>query len=780
MIKNYLILAWRNLVRNRLSSIINIGGLSVGLAVSIVLMLWIERELSVDKFHAHIGNIYRVMVNQQRDEDIHTGNMISGAVAPLLRENMPGLQYIVRTSQDEQQLIRVGDKSLYIQGLYTEPDYFNMMSFPAVAGNPVAALRDAGTVVITEATAQKLFGKEDPMGKVIVHNNVHALKVGAVIRDLPDVSSEHFGMVLPFSLFEKENDWVKRWDYNALETWVQVKPGVNVAGLNKKLKGIMGQHGEKTSELFVYPFERMHLHGQFRHGYAQGGKITVVVLMGALGAFVLLLACINFMNLATARSEYRAREVGVRKTLGASRGRIIFQFLGEAFVMTALALLLAVTLAAWFLPIFSRLAHVQLHFDVKNVRVWGSILGIGAMAGLLAGSYPAFFLSSFRPVTVLKGPMVTRKGGSWLRKGLVTFQFMISVFLIIGTLVFYLQVHHLETRPIGSDLSNLIDVPARGDMSNKFELVKNELVKIPGIQSVSGGSDNVIHMGGATDGLGWPNKRPDQNFMVWLTWVSYDWVKTAGVRLAEGRDFSPAYGADTNACLLNQEAVRRMGLKAPVIGTKIGNSTVIGVVENYIFNDPSRDIRPLLINLSRGSMSNILVRLQNDASWHANIERISQAVKKIDPDYPFEFHFIKEDYERDFKEVRAGGALLNIVGGIAITISCLGLFALSAFLTERRTKEIGIRKVLGASVGRVWFLLTREFLGPVLVACVIIIPIALWSLSAILQTMDYRIELSWWIFAAGGLLAIFVAVATVSFQGIRAAVANPVKALRTE
>ena len=779
MIKNYLKLAWRSLIRNRVSSIINIGGLSVGLAVSIVLMIWITRECSMDNFQVNLSTIHRLMVNQQRDDDIHTGNVVSGPLAPLLRANLPELKYVVRTSQDAAQLVRSGDKSLYIQGIYAEPDYFNMMTFPAAAGNPVVALRDAGSVVITESTAEKLFGKEDPMGKVIVHDNVHALKVGAVIKDLPDNSTTHFGMVLPFSLLEKENDWVQRWDYNALTVWMQLKPGTNVAGLNKKLKDIMKQRGEATTELFAYPMADMYLHGKFRHGHPQGGKVLVIFLMGALGVFVLLLACINFMNLATARSEYRAREVGVRKTLGASRSRIIFQFLGEAFVMTSLALLLAVMLAAWFLPIFSQLTRVPLTFD-SNLKIVGSILGIGLFTGLLAGSYPAFFLSSFRPVDVLKGPAVTRRGSSWLRKGLVTFQFVISVFLIIGTLVFYLQVHHLEKRPIGSDLSNLIDLPARGDMANKFDLVKNELVKLPGVKSVSGGSDNVIHMGGAIDDLQWPGKTPNQNFMVWMTWVQYDWVKTAGVRLAEGRDFSPAYGADSNACLLNQEAVRRMGLKSPVVGTKIGNSTIIGVVENFVFNDPSRDIRPLLINLGRGGTGNILVRLQNDASWHDNLDRIAQAVKKIDPNYPFEFHFIKEDYERDFKEVRSGGILLNVVGGIAITISCLGLFALSAFLTERRTKEIGIRKVLGASVARVWFLLTREFLVPVLLACVIAVPLALWAMGAILQTMDYHIVLSWWMFASGGLLAILVALATVSFEGIRAAVMNPVKALRTE
>ena len=780
MLKNYFKLAWRNLVRHRAASFINIGGLSVGLAISIVMMLWIQREYSVDTFHTHLPAIHRLMMNQHRDGNIHTGNMVCGRLAPLLRERLPELKYVVRTTQEGSELVRAGDKSLYIKGMYAEPDYFHIMTFPSIAGDAVAALRDPGSVVITQETAKKLFGNEDPMGKTLVHGNIHTLKVGAVIRDLPDNSTVEFGMILPFSLFEKENSWVQRWDYNALATWMMLQPGTSLSGLNKKIKGLLKQYGEGDTELFAYPMADMYLHGQFKNGHPQGGKIVLVYLLGAIGLFVLLLACINFMNLATARSEYRAREVGVRKTLGASRTKIISQFLSEALLMTGLALLLATSLAAWMLPYFSRITRTHLSFDTSNFRVWGSLLGIGLFTGLIAGSYPAFFLSSFRPVTVLKGVIGVQRGSSFIRKALVTFQFTISIFLIIGTLVFYLQVRHLERRPIGSDLTNLIDLPARGDMSGKFDLVKNELVKIPGVKSVSAGSDNIISFGGATDDIQWPGKTPDQNFMVYLGWVQFDWIKTAGLRLAEGRDFSPTYGSDTSACLLNQEAVRRMGLKAPVIGTKLGNSTVIGVIEDFVFNDPSHSIRPALIYLSRGSMPHFLVRLQNDAGWHDNLDRIAQAMKKIDPNYPFEFHFIKEEYERDFKEVRSGGMLLDITGGIAIFISCMGLFALSAFLTERRTKEIGIRKVLGASVARIWFLLTREFLAPVLLACLITFPLSILVLHSALQEMDYRITLTWWMFASGGLLSILVALATVSFQGIRAAVENPVKSLRTE
>jgi putative ABC transport system permease protein len=779
MLKNYIKFAWRNLVRNRVASLINITGLSVGLATSIVTMLWITREFTMDKFHANLPAISRLMLNQQRGGDIHTGDNVCGPLGPLLLQEMPELKYVVRTTSENDQLIMVGDKSLYESGMYAEPDYFNMMTFPAVAGDPAAALRDGSSVVITQKAARKLFGEETPMGKVLVLNNMHTLKVGAVIRDLPGNSTNRFGMILPFSLFEKDNDWIKRWDYNGLAIWMQLKPGASLTGLNKKLKGLLKQHGEAGTELFAYPMAERYMHGEFRNGHAQGGRVLMVVLMSAIGFFVLLIACINFMNLTTARSEYRAREVGVRKTLGASRTRIIFHFLSEAMLMTLLSLVLAVSLASWFLPYFGQLSGVKLSFDAGNFTTWGSILGIGLFTGLVAGSYPALYLSSFRPVKVLKGIIGAGKGGSVVRKALVTFQFVISIFLITSTIVLYLQATYVEERPIGYDTANLIDLPARGEMAGKYNLVKNELVKIPGVTSVSAGSENLIRFSGATDGIQWPGKMADQNFLVNISWVQYDWAKTAGMRLAEGRDFSAEFG-DTASCLVNQEAVRRMGLKAPVAGTKLGDNTIIGVVENFVFNDPTRAFKPLVLYLSKGKMDHFFVRLQNDAHWHESLDRIGQAMKKVDPSYPFEFHFIKEEYEKKFEGAKSAKQLLNIIGGFAIFISCMGLFGLSAFLTERRTKEIGIRKVLGASVARVWFLLTREFLQPVLLACVIVTPLAVLVLHAVLQQMDYRIELTWWMFASGGLLGILIAVATVSFEGIRAAVENPVKALRTE
>ena len=781
MIKNYFKLAWRSLLKNKMSSTINILGLAIGLATGIIMMLWITDEISYDKFHPNLSSIYQLMQNEQRSDGIHTGSATSGPLASMLRNEMPEIKYAARVGGFGDQLLRVGEKSIYEHGIYAEPDFFRIMHFPVVAGDPVTALKEAGSIVITESTAAKLFGKENPIGKILTHNNIHAFKVGAVIRDIPENSSNRFDVVLPFTIFEQENDWLNRWDYNALNTWVELKPGAEVAGLNHKLKKLFLQkQNDSTTEAFVYPLADLHLHGSFKNGKPDGGRIELIMMLEIVGMFVLLIACINFMNLATARSEFRAREVGVRKVLGSSRKLIIFQFLSEALLMTFIALLLGIIMAKLFLPVFNSFTEKNISFDFLNFKIWFLLIVIGSFTGLVAGSYPAFFLSSFQPVKVLKGMVTPKKGGSLLRKVLVTFQFMIAVFLIVTTIVIFTQINYVQKRPVGYDQENLIDIPARGDMAGKFDIVKNDLIKIPGVKSVSAGSDDILGFGGATNDLQWPGKRPDQNFMVILTWVQYDWTKTAGLQMVAGRDFSPEYGSDSLACLLNETAVRKMGLKEPVVGTKMGNSTVIGVVKDFMFNNPTGPVGPMYISLGNKNFNHFFVRLTNNEHWQQAISAIEQAVKKTNPNFPFEFHFTKEDYQKRFIQMRSAGYALNIVGGLAIFISCLGLFGLSAFLAERRSKEIGIRKVLGANVTSIWFSLSKDFLKPVFLAFVLAAPLAAFAMQKMLSTMDYHIALSWWIFAFAGLLAISIAAITVSYQGVKAALANPVKSLRAE
>ncbi len=506
MLKSYLKIAWRNLVKNKLSSFINISGLAVGLAISILIFLVIIDTLSYDRFHKHYADIHLLM-KTERGTHVSTGSSVPGKLANAVKASMPEVKYAARGAF-EKSLLKYGDKAIYEEGIYTDPDFFRIMSFPAVTGDPEKALGDPGSLVITESTARKLFGNQDPIGKMITHNNQQEMKVVAVIRDLPENSSYHFDIVLPFALFEKDNPWLNKWDDNRILTWVLLQPHTNLSSLNNKLTALLRQKAnDKTLELFAYPLKESWLRNSFKYGKPDGGgRAQAMILLGIVGLFVLLIACINFMNLSTARSDHRSREVGVRKTLGASRKELIFQFLSEAFLLTFFALFLGVLLAKLFLPSFDLLISKKLVFNFSNSSIWISILLIGLFTALLAGSYPAFFLSRFNPVLVLKGLFTRNKSGFLLRKGLVVFQFMITIALIISTMVILKQKNFVQDRPIGYDKENLIEIPARGDMADKFSIVRNELIRMPGITHVSAGSDDLIRFGAGNNGLEWPGK----------------------------------------------------------------------------------------------------------------------------------------------------------------------------------------------------------------------------------------------------------------------------------
>ena len=773
MIKNYFKIAWRSLTKNKVSSFINIGGLSIGLATAIIIMLVIVNEVSYDKFNTNLSDIRLLMRNQDMNGDIITGKQTPGPLAASVRTEIPEVKYAARESQSSSELLRIGDKSIYLNGIYADPDFFKIMTFPSVEGNPIATLNEPGSIVITVSTAKKLFGEEEAMGKMIVQNNLHALKVGAVIRDIPANSINKFEIVLPFRLLEQDN--------NRILTWVQLQPNTNAVALNTKLEKLFLQkQDEKNMHLFAYPFADMRLYGNFKNGKPNGGIIYIIMMLSMVGLFVLLIACVNFMNLATARSEQRAKEVGIRKVMGASRRAIIFQFMSEAILMSFLALLLGVFLSYLAIPGFMQISGNHFSPDYFNQKIWGLLIALGLMTGIVAGSYPSLYLSRFQPVKVLKGIMIKGKGGGMLRKGLVTFQFIISIFLIITTIVFFKQIDHMERRPLGYNSDNLIEIPARGDMANKFSIVKNDLLQIPGVKFVSAGNDDLIRFGGAFNGLEWPGKTADQDFYITSTSVQYDWVKTAGLTLKEGRDFSPEYGADSLSCLINEAAARRMGLKEPIAGTKLGNNTVIGVVQDFVYNNASSAVEPMIVYLNTGSMSHFFVRIANNDRWKDCVAQIKAAVKKINPNIPFDFHFTKEEYQSNFSQIRSIGLMANIFGGMAIIISCLGLFGLSAFLAERRSKELSIRKVLGASSQSIWFALSNDFLKPVFIAFIISAPLSGFIMGKVLSMMDYHIQLAWWMFVLAGGLAIFIALITVSFNGVKAAIANPIKSLRTE
>ncbi|MFN4256266.1 MAG: ABC transporter permease, partial [Saprospiraceae bacterium] len=693
-----------------------------------------------------------------------------------------------RSSWPGKFLVQAGEKGIHEQGLYVEPDFFKIFHFQAVDGDPVAAMNDPASVVITQRTARKFFGNQDPIGKTLRLENERDLRVAAVIADLPPNSSVRFDVAMPFKIMEQLNiEWINTsWGNNSFQTWVSLHPQTDLAALNAKLENyIQSKNPDAAAHAFAYPLADLHLRGKFKEGKPNGGRIQILTLLGIIGLFVLLIACINFMNLATARSGIRAREVGVRKAIGAQRGLLIGQFLTEAMVMTFFALVVSLLLVKALLPGFNRLADKSLTLDFGNWQIWASILALGLLTGLVAGIYPAFFLSRFEPTRILRGNVMstTKNSGALLRKGLVTFQFFISIFLIITTLVIHRQLEHINNRPLGYDAENLISIPVRGTMGDNYEVFKRELQQLPGVKSISTGTHNLVNFGSNTSGIQWPGKTEEQDFLISITDVGYDYTRTAAMEIVEGRDFSPEFGADSMACLLNETAVRMMGLQSP-IGTVLRHDTtftVVGVVKDFVYNDGAASVTPMVIYcVPRGGLNYFFVRFDNDGQWQQHLAQIEATSKKIFPDQPFEFRFVKDDYQRGFEGIRSTGLMANVFSVLAVFISCLGLFGLSAFFAERRAKEIGIRKVLGATVSGLWFFFSKDFFKPVLLAFALASVPAFWAMRELLTTFEYRIELSWQIFAMAGLAAVIVATFTVSFHSVRAALANPVKSLRSE
>ncbi len=788
MFKSFLKLAFRNLRKNSLYATLNIGGLAVGLAGSVLVLIWANWEWSFNRFHSNLEHIHIMMQNQTQGGITYTFQAMPGPLAAGLRADFPEIEYASRTSWQGNYLVSVGEKSIHERGLYVEPDFFKIFHFPVLAGDPVAALRETGSIIITGRTARKFFGNEDALGKTIRLENERDLKVSAILADLPENSTLRFDLIMPFKIIEQANiDEINTsWGNNSWQTWVTLNPKTNLSALNAKLENyIQTKNPEAAAHAFAYPLADLHLYGKFKEGKPNGGRIQVLSLLGIIGLFVLVIACINFMNLATARSSVRAREVGVRKTVGAKRSLLIGQFLTEAMLMTFIALCISVLGVKMILPTFNRVTDKALSLDFSNWQIWSSILALGLVTGLAAGTYPAFFLSRFDPARILRGKMVSgQNSGGLLRKGLVTFQFLISILLIITTFVIHRQLDHLNNRPLGYDAENLISIPVRGEMGLQYEAFKHELRQIPGVKSVSNGTHDMVNFGSNTSGIEWPGKTAEQDFLISVSNAGFDYTKTAGMEIVEGRDFSPEFGSDSMSCLVNETAVRMMGLKPPVVGTVLRydtTRTIVGVVKDFVYNDGSASVSPLMIACApKSGLNYFFIRFDNDGQWQKHLAQIETVSQKIFPDQPFEFRFVKDDYQRGFEGIRSTGQMANIFSGLAIFISCLGLFGLSAFFAEKRSKEIGIRKVLGASVSSLWFFFSKDFFKPVLLAFLLALAPAIWAMDKLLSSFDYHIELTWQIFALAGLAAVGVAAFTVSFHSIRAALANPVKSLRSE
>jgi putative ABC transport system permease protein len=789
MLTSYFKIAWRNILRNRSFSAMNIAGLAIGMASAMLILLYVQNETTYDSFYENSDRLYQLWNKDKSNAGINAWNNTPKIAGPMLKQEYPEVEQTTRVNWDATYLMSVGEKKLNINGTMVDPDFLTMFRFPFVKGDIKSALNEPNNIVLTETAALKFFGKEDPMGKTIRVDNQYDFRVSGVMRDLPNNTNFNFQYLMPWSFMSTIKQDDSAWGRNSTHNYVMLKKNVNIDAFNAKLNNFIRRHGEPswTTQSFLYPVNRLRLYSKFENGVPVGGRIDAVRVFALIALLILLIACINFMNMSTARSEKRAKEVGIRKVAGARRGALVAQFLGESLLIAAISGVVALLLLKIALPFFNALTYKHFFLDYRNIDFWLLFAGFVVISGFLAGSYPAFFLSSFRPVSVLKGTFKKVNALVTPRKVLVVIQFTFAVAMIVCTLVIGKQVKYAQNRQTGYDRKNLAYVFFSGDIEKKYELIKNELLQKGIALSVTKTSAPLTEgwsSGGATwDGKD-PNDRTEFNYFNSDGWLA----ETAGLKLLDGRDIDlQTYPSDSNAVVLNEAAVRTMKMTKPVgqIINKSDNGLfkwhVVGVVKDFILQSPYEPIRPMIIQGPAANWFNLVnIKLNSANAMDKNIAAMSDIFKKYNPQYPFNYQFIDETYEAKFGDEKTAGTLAAFFAGLTIFISCLGLFGLAAYMAESRKREIGVRKVLGASVAGIASLLSKDFVKLVIISISIASPLSWWAMSKWLLKYDYHINMPVWIFLLAGLGALLIAMITVSFQSIRAAMINPVKSLRSQ
>lgn len=792
MFKNYLKTAWRNLMKNKAFSFINIFGLTIGITVCMMIYIFIINEFSVDSFHKNSSRLYRVMRAAAIDEKTMSVAYLSGAHAPALLNDFKGqITSAVRVAQNDN-LFSTGDKSFHERNeLDVDPTFFSAFSFPLIKGTPETVLNKLNNVVLTESTAKKYFGSVDnAMGKIITLNKTTPLTVAGIAKDVPSNSHLNFDIVTSLERY-KEASWMTTWINNGVYTYIQLAPNVSQAQIEKQLPGFvekylgndLRKYGYKWS-LSLTPLKDVYFDAIARDNVKHGDK-TVVYIFLSIAILILLIACINFMNLSTIRAAERSKEVGLRKVLGAFRNNLVWQFIGESVLITTISCVLAVGLLSLVMPWYDQLLGFSLHVPWNALPIYLFLTGVILVVGVLSGSYPAFFLSAFSPIQALKGKLKLGKGGASFRHVLVVVQFSISVFLIVGTLIITKQMSYIKSKQLGYNKDQTLIVPIdNGDIYNNMNSFKTELQNQPAVYSVSAMSGEP---GGFFDGQMFDVEGHAERWNARTEFADFEFVKTLGLKIIAGRDFSPQFPTDTtDAVLINQTAASKLGWTAQeAIGKWIQNTVrdnsrrrIVGVVADFNFQSLKQNVESLVISPSPDRRQ-ILIRLK-PGSLQAGITLVANAYSKFAPSYPFEYKFLDQQFDELYKQDIRQQTLLSVFAGLAIFVACLGLFGLASFTTTKRIKEIGVRKVLGSSVENIVVLLSKDLLRPVMIAVCIALPVGYWAMNEWLQNFAYKTHLSWWIFALAALITCGIALVTVSVKAIKAAVANPVKSLRTE
>jgi len=780
-------IALRNLKSNKLFSFINISGLAIGLAVFLLIMLWIGNELSYNNFHADKDRIAALMVNKKfSNNEIASYPAVPSLLAPTLAKDLPGIEYAARTSWGDVRLLSKDEKKFTEYGLYVDHDFLNIFTFPLIAGNKAEVLRKPHTILLSETLAKKYFGDENPIGKEILVERTTPYIIEGIFKDIPANATLTFDYLMPMKDYlDQTMGGLENWTSNNLRSYVKFKAGVTKTSMNASILKFMDKYTDQqvNTTLFFWELNDWYLRFDFKNGqYAGGGRIKYVKLFSLIAFFILLLACINFMNLSTAGATRRAKEVGVRKVLGADKKSLIGQFMSESVILAFLAGIVAMVLVTLVMPSFNQMLNRKIgieYADPKNIAVF---TGIILVTGLLAGSYPSWILSAFKPVKVLKSSIVAGAANTaWIRKFLVVTQFTVSVLLIIGTIVVSQQIKYINNKNLGYDRENLVWFPNNIE-GNKNDLAIQEFLKVPGVSQVARASMTFTMPNNRGTSVNWPGKPEGEEIFFSFITADQDIIQTMGIELKEGRAFSKDIISDSSAFILNEEAVKRMGLKDP-IGKEIesfsGKGRIIGVVKDFHFESLHNPISPVIINCKPEWTWLYYARLKGD-NIKESIKGLESVYSKMAPGFIFDYNFQDKEYERLYKSESQTGSLVNWFAFVAIFISCLGLLGLTAFTVERKTKEIGIRKVLGASVFDIVAMVSKQFLSPVAVSIIIAIPISIYFMNNWLQQYAYRINISWWIYAIAAGMVILIALITISIQSIKAAVTNPVKSLRTE
>ncbi len=786
MIRNYFKIAWRNLLRNKSFSILNIVGLSIGLSVTAIISIWISFELGFNQFHEKKDRIYEVYNEYFVDGEIWTWNSTPKIMGSIIKKDYPEVESVSRYNYDNTFLFSIGDKRIKSTGTMVDPDFLNIFSFPLVEGSIDKVLEDVNSVVITETFAKKLFNNEPAVGKTVKVDNVDTFKVSGVLRDLPNNTEFNFEFLMPWNYLKQKGWHDENWSNNSVATYVLLKEETNYDAFSQKIKTLRQSYDKESPEMetFLYPYTRSYLYSEFENGKETGGRIDVIRLFGIIAAIILIIACINFMNLSTARSEKRAKEVGIRKVIGAERPLLIGQFLGESILISTISGVLALLIVVTLLPSFSTLVAKPISLDITNVWFWLSAFGVILFTGILAGSYPALYLSRFKPSTVLKGTYKKISSPVTPRKVLVVLQFSSAIILITASIIVTQQLNKVQDRQTGYSKHNLIYTIMEGDIEKNYSSIKKELLTSGIAESVTKTNSPITETWSNTWGVEWKGKSEDNMTLVHRLAADDAITKTMRMEIIAGRDFDlKTYPTDSTAAIVNESMVKLMNFENPIGQIVKDNGIdwrIVGVVKNFVINSPFQKVEPMVIEGAKAWFNVIHIKFNQKITTAESLANAEAIFLKYNPEYPFNYEFVDQVYAKKFDTEKRTSSLISLFTLLTIFISCLGLFGLASYMAENRIKEIGIRKVLGASVQSITTLLSKDFLKLVGIAIVLAVPISWYMMNKWLQEFAYRIHISWWTFVLAGLSALAIALITVSYQAIKAAIVNPVKSLRTE